>query len=83
MPLDEEIELLNCRTGNHVPFHFFQLKHCLPVFADLIMFQNFASRILARFVRTAFFPLFIPFTSFPAGLARDSWLYRPSVRNGS
>jgi len=47
MPLDEEIKGLNCRTGNYVFFHFFQLKHFLPDSADLIIAQNFTSRRLA------------------------------------
>jgi hypothetical protein len=59
VPLDEKIEVLNCRTGNHVPFHFFQLKHCLPESAAFIIFQNDASWRLACSVRTFFFLVFI------------------------
>jgi len=62
MPLDKKIEVLNCRTGNHVPFHFFQLKHCLPESAAFIIFQNDASWRLACSVRTFFFLVFIGFS---------------------
>jgi hypothetical protein len=65
MPLDEKIKGLNCRTGNYVFFHFFQLKHCLPDAADRIMAQNFASRRLARSFSMTFFLVLICFTSFP------------------
>jgi hypothetical protein len=59
VPLDEEIEVLNCRTGNHVPFHFFQLKHCQPDSAAFIIFQNDFSWRLACSLRTFFFLVFI------------------------
>jgi hypothetical protein len=59
MPLDEKIKGLNCRTGNYSFFHFFQLKHCLPDSADLIMAQNFASRRLADSFSLTFFLVLI------------------------
>jgi hypothetical protein len=76
MPLDEEIEILNCRTGNHVPFHFFQLKHCLPESAAFIIFQNDASWRLACSLRTFFFLVFIgispPFRIMWPGIIRSA-----------
>jgi hypothetical protein len=76
VPLDEEIKVLNCRTGNHVPFHFFQLKHCLPDSAAFIIFQNDASWRLACSVRTFFFLVFIgispPFRIMWPGIIRSA-----------
>jgi hypothetical protein len=64
MPLNKKIKCLCCRTGNYLPFHFFQLKHSLPESADLINSQNFSSWRPARLLSDFLFVVLIPFTSF-------------------
>jgi hypothetical protein len=69
MPLDEKTKIFYCRTGNHVPFQLFHLRHRLPGSAARIISQNFASCRLARPFKATFFLVFNPFTPFPDGLA--------------
>jgi len=65
MPLDEKFKGLYCRTGNHMLFHFFHLRHRLPGSAARIIVQNFASCRLARSFMVTIFLAFISFTSSP------------------
>jgi hypothetical protein len=69
MPLNEKIKVFNCRTGNHIPFQLFHLRHRLPGSAARIIAQNFASRRLANSFKLSFFLIFNAFTSFPHLLA--------------
>jgi len=69
MPLNEKIKVFNCRTGNHIPFQLFHLRHRLPGSAARIIAQNFASRRLANSFKVSFFLTFNAFTSFPHPLA--------------
>jgi hypothetical protein len=69
MPLDEKTKIFYCRTGNHVPFQLFHLRHRLPGSAARIIAQNFASRRLASSFNVSFFLTFNAFTSFPLLLA--------------
>jgi hypothetical protein len=65
MPLNEELKIFNCRTGNHKLFHVFHLRHRLPGSAARIIAQNFAScRLASSFKNTLFF-IFNPITSSP------------------
>jgi hypothetical protein len=64
MPLNKKIKALYCRTGNHMLFHFFHLRHRLPGSAARIIAQNFAScRLACSFIVTLFLAI-ISFTSF-------------------
>jgi hypothetical protein len=65
MPLNEKLKILYCRTGNHVPFQLFHLRHRLPGSAALIISQNLASCRLASSFMETFFLVFIPSTPFP------------------
>jgi hypothetical protein len=58
MPLNEKLKIFYCRTGNHVPFQLFHLRHRLPGSAARIIAQNFASCRLASSFKT-FFLVFI------------------------
>jgi hypothetical protein len=69
MPLNEKIKVFNCRTGNHIPFQLFHLRHRLPGSAARIIAQNFASCRLASSFKVSLFLTFNPFTSFPHPLA--------------
>jgi hypothetical protein len=69
MPLNEKIEVFNCRTGNHIPFQLFHLRHRLPGSAARIIAQNLASCRLASSFKVSLFLVFNPFTSFPHRLA--------------
>jgi hypothetical protein len=71
MPLDEKLEIFYCRTGNHVLFQLFHLRHRLPGSAARIIAQNFASCRLASSFKETFFLAFNLSTSFPRELA---WL---------
>jgi hypothetical protein len=69
MPLNKKLKRLHCRTGNHMLFHFFHLRHRLPGSAARIISQNFAScRLACSFKATLFF-VFNPITSFSYQLA--------------
>jgi hypothetical protein len=67
MPLNEKLKIFYCRTGNHVPFQLFHLRHRLPGSAARIIAQNFASCRLASSFKT-FSLVFILPPPFP-GLA--------------
>jgi len=54
MPLDEKLEIFYCRTGNHVFFQLFHLRHRLPGSAARIIAQNFASCRLASSFKETF-----------------------------
>jgi hypothetical protein len=69
MPLNEKIKVFYCRTGNHVLFQLFHLRHRLPGSAARIIAQNFASCRLASSFKVSFFLVFNPSTSFPQSLA--------------
>jgi hypothetical protein len=69
MPLDEKLEIFYCRTGNHVLFQLFHLRHRLPGSAARIIAQNFASCRLASSFKETFFLVFNLPTSFPHELA--------------
>jgi hypothetical protein len=68
MPLNEELELFYCRTGNHMLFQLFHLRHRLPGSAARIIAQNFASCRLACSFKVTFFLVFNPPTSLLPGL---------------
>jgi hypothetical protein len=63
MPLNEKLELFYCRTGNHVLFQLFHLRHRLPGSAARIIAQNFASCRLACSFKVTRFLVFNPTTS--------------------
>jgi hypothetical protein len=66
--LNEKLKVFYCRTGNHVLFQLFHLRHRLPGSAARIIAQNFAScRLASPFIET-FFLAFIPSTPFPYDL---------------
>jgi hypothetical protein len=68
MPLNEKLKVFYCRTGNHMLFHFFHLRHRLPGSAARIITQNFASCRLARsFMVILFFISSPPFPSIGLG----------------
>jgi hypothetical protein len=69
MPLNEKWKIFYCRTGNHVPFQLFHLRHRLPGSAARIISQNFASCRLASSFKATFFLTFTLPTSFPYELA--------------
>jgi hypothetical protein len=69
MPLNEKLKVFYCRTGNHVLFQLFHLRHRLPGSAARIIAQNFASCRLASPFMETFFLVFIPSTPFPYDLA--------------
>jgi hypothetical protein len=69
MPLDEKLKIFYCRTGNHVLFQLFHLRHRLPGSAARMIAQNFASCRLASSFMETFFLVFIPSTPFPYHLA--------------
>jgi RNase P subunit RPR2 len=69
MPLDEKWKLFYCRTGNHMLFQLFHLRHRLPGSAARIIAQNFASCRLACSFKVTFFLVFNPPTSFLPELA--------------
>jgi hypothetical protein len=69
MPLDEKWKLLYCRTGNHVLFQLFHLRHRLPDSAARIIAQNFASCRLACSFMVTFFLVFNALTSLLPELA--------------
>jgi hypothetical protein len=71
MPLNEKLELFYCRTGNHVLFQLFHLRHRLPGSAARIIPQNFASCRLACSFKVTFFLVFI----FPTSLLPElAWV---------
>jgi hypothetical protein len=64
MPLDEKLEIFYCRTGNHVLFQLFHLRHRLPGSAARIIAQNFAScRLASSFTDTFFLVFNLPTSS--------------------
>jgi hypothetical protein len=69
MPLNEKWELFYCRTGNHMLFQLFHLRHLLPGSAARINAQNFASCRLARSFKVTFFLVFNSPTSLLPELA--------------
>jgi len=69
MPLNEKLKVFYCRTGNHMLFQLFHLRHRLPGSAARIIAQNFASCRLASSFKVSFFLVFNPFTSFLPNLA--------------
>jgi hypothetical protein len=69
MPLNEKLKVFYCRTGNHVLFQLFHLRHRLPGSAARIIAQNFASCRLASSFKVTFFLTLTPPTSFPYDLA--------------
>jgi hypothetical protein len=78
MPLDEEFEGFNCRTGNHMLFHFFHLRHRLPGSAARIITQNLASCRLARSFMVILF--FISSPPFPIiGLGRNGLRHKNMI----
>jgi hypothetical protein len=64
MPLDEKLKIFYCRTGNHVLFQLFHLRHRLPGSAARINAQNFASCRLASSFKETFCLVFNLPTSF-------------------
>jgi len=60
MPLNEKLKIFYCRTGNHVPFQLFHLRHRLPGSAARIIAQNFASCRLASSFKTFFLVFILP-----------------------
>jgi hypothetical protein len=69
VPLNEKIKVFYCRTGNHIPFQLFHLRHRLPGSAARIIAQNLASCRLASSFKVSFFLTFNPITSLPHRLA--------------
>jgi hypothetical protein len=69
VPLNEKFESLHCRTGNHMLFHFFHLKHRLPGSAARIISKNLASCFLTSSFMVTLFLLFNILTTFPHQLA--------------
>jgi hypothetical protein len=69
MPLNEKRKVFYCRTGNHVLFQLFHLRHRLPGSAARMIAQNFASCRLASSFKEILFLVFNPSTSFPHSLA--------------